>query len=1745
MEREQLSFTRKWARQTKLLLWKSWLVSYRNRSGTLIQLLAPFFLILSLFILQLGFKARPDSGELFTPLRDPSTKYFTSIPNCFSPAGNCYTFTYTPSGDPDVERVVQMIRDNNDPPISAEKVKGFATADDMDAHLFNNYNSTQGAYIFRFNSTARAFDYVLQLNQTNAFLYNSEISHQEYIGAPMQYAVERAIFNFVTGGSMRYGVVHMPHPEIQSRSVIESQGPLWFFAAIMFNLVFGLGAIVTEKEMKLRSIMQIMGLYDSAYWVAWFVDLIVFTTISVLVLIISGCIFQFKFFLQNDFGLYFLLLWLFGLTMVSMTFLVSTFVRKATSSTLVGFCVFIIGFFMQLVGAIIFNTSGKGVRAIFSLFSPTILQIGLTNLGAFTSREDDTGLRWSDRNKEIQNLSFREAYLWLILDFFLYLLIALYLDNVLPNAYGTKRPWYYFVTPSYWTGKARPRTDLDDIDAKLYTQSDYDQMDDDVKAEKNAVKDGNVSNDTAVIINQLVKIYAASEEEGGCCSCCKAKPPPQVAVKGLSLTVKEDTLLCLLGPNGAGKTTTIHMLCGFHEATAGDATIFGRSIANNIKEVQSIMGVCPQFDILWNELTGEEHLELFAGLKCLDPAFIPSEVDRLLESVELHDVRKERSSGYSGGMKRRLSVAISLIGDPKIVFLDEPTTGMDPVSRRKVWDVIEASKKGKVIVLTTHSMEEADILGDKVAIMAKGQLQCVGSSLHLKQKFGAGYLVTVGSEPSKTSEVLDFFQSRIPGCELNGAIVSGYMSLTIPRESTAQLVPFFRELQERKSDLGIKDLQLGLTTLEEVFLTIAESSELKEIAVEISAEKEDPALSPSPPLKKKFEVEESPRSHQMDQIELGVKGSGNSTNADQEPMTPTQLNLAQFRALFGKTITLQRRQKKTIICQLVTPPLLIILMFLFQILADGLTTITDIPENAKGTIVPPFQLLPLPTGRSFDPRGSALVDSIRASGTELWYVGDSGVDVGSYTDRTGLLGKVTFPLPGNNVTTKFSSPSSYPSTISVYLNDRVFGFPIRFVPFASKAEMESQMYSRSREIPKVAGGYQFKQFDYVNNQVDFNVYYNFTISSGDELPFLINRITNAAAAGVATGSGGPYTNRMLGIKTFPTRKATIGRIDIVSLGASILIVLILQQLLPVFVTNIVAEKETKTMEVMNMMGLKMPIYWIVHYIFNYCLYLVVMIFMVIFGAILNFNFLRINEFGTYFVLYLIWGHTLIAMSFLISIVFTSSRSSLVTGYFYIIASAIFAQVLVNNIIGVVTTASSATVFGMSVVPPFALFRGQYYLSLMVRNGNTGIRMSNVNQPYVNLAAVYGFLAVEWLIMMILWAYLHQVIPSGWGVRKHPLWFLGFGKHNKSAEESMMTPRDNENLPADVLEAKRKVFSPEGENYGIRVLDLKKTYPGIDGNPPKTAVRGVSFGVPKNSCLGVLGHNGAGKTTTIHMLIGLFPASSGTAYIHGRNMEDSLDEIRTIMGVCPQHDVLWPTLTGREHLTFYGTLKGLKGVDLEQKVEVALKKVNLWKARNKPSSKYSGGMRRRLSVAIAVLGSPKVIYLDEPSTGLDPKSRKELWSVINSAKENASVILTTHSMEEADALCDEIMIMSHGEIKCIGLSADLKGRFGEGFKLSFQVGRGENDAPAHEFLMNLIPQAVLLNELAGTRNYEVPKESISLETVFREMETHKEELKITDWAITNTTLEEVFLKISMGDDKPKKRIQSDDYLVPIS
>jgi len=286
--------------------------------------------------------------------------------------------------------------------------------------------------------------------------------------------------------------------------------------------------------------------------------------------------------------------------------------------------------------------------------------------------------------------------------------------------------------------------------------------------------------------------------------------------------------------------------------------------------------------------------------------------------------------------------------------------------------------------------------------------------------------------------------------------------------------------------------------------------------------------------------------------------------------------------------------------------------------------------------------------------------------------------------------------------------------------------------------------------------------------------------------------------------------------------------------------------------------------------------------------------------------------------------------------------------------------------------------------------------------------------------------------------------------------------NRSGGESQIHTDDEVELDEDVRVEEERVLSQDKSDEAIVLKKLVKQW-----NPQKIAVNKMTLGIPAGQCFGLLGINGAGKTTTLGMLTAEFPPSEGDAWLNGYSVSKEPDMIRRSIGYCPQFDAHFMNMTGREHVELYAKIKGVPKDQLLFLCSAKLKEVGLSEEdADKLSAGYSGGMKRKLSVACASIGEPRIVFLDEPSTGMDPVARRDLWKTILSLVKggSTSVVLTTHSMEECEALCPRIGIMAGGRLKCLGSAQHLKSRFGKGYQVELSIkAHSTND---EDYLKNL-------------------------------------------------------------------------------
>jgi ABC-2 type transport system ATP-binding protein len=280
----------------------------------------------------------------------------------------------------------------------------------------------------------------------------------------------------------------------------------------------------------------------------------------------------------------------------------------------------------------------------------------------------------------------------------------------------------------------------------------------------------------------------------------------------VDLTVAEGTIFALLGPNGAGKTTMVRILSTLIPADAGDIRVAGHDVASEPDGVRAAIGVTGQFSAVDNLLTGAENLRLMADLRHLGRRAGPRRVTELLERFDLTDAADKLLSTYSGGMRRRLDLAMTLIGQPKLIFLDEPTTGLDPRSRRTMWQIIgELAGDGVTIFLTTQYLDEADRLADQIAVLDHGRIVAAGTPAELKRRIPGGHIELHFADPDALRRAAELLGTDQPDPE--------QLALQVPGDGTvASLRRLLGQLDSAR--IEVEDLAIHIPDLDDVFFAV-------------------------------------------------------------------------------------------------------------------------------------------------------------------------------------------------------------------------------------------------------------------------------------------------------------------------------------------------------------------------------------------------------------------------------------------------------------------------------------------------------------------------------------------------------------------------------------------------------------------------------------------------------------------------------------------------------------------------------------------------------------------------------------------------------------------------------------------------------------------------------------------------------------------------------------------------------------
>uniref|UniRef100_A0A8B9GPW6 P-type phospholipid transporter n=1 Tax=Astyanax mexicanus TaxID=7994 RepID=A0A8B9GPW6_ASTMX len=1551
--------------------------------------------------------------------------------------------------------------------------------------------------------------------------------------------------------------------------VLNRSLPLFLTLAWTYSVAMIIKCVVYEKEARLKETMRIMGLSSGTLWLSWFVSSYLNFLISSLLLVTVlkvGDILPY-----SDPAVVFFFLSAFATATIMLCFLISTFFSRANLAAACGDLAYF-SLYLPYVLCVSWREYLTSVHRILASFlSPVAFGFGCEYLSQY--EEQGLGIQWSNMwssPTEGDKYSLSTSIIMLYVDAFIYGVATWYIEVVFPGQYGIPRPWYFVFQLKYWGGAL--------MEAGLpIPPAPIDEGDNRIEAEPSDLILG-------VAIHNLVKIY---------------KKGAKLAVNHLSVKFFEGQITSFLGHNGAGKTTTLSILTGLFPPTAGSVYIKGMDIRTDMNEIRRTLGVCPQHNVLFDMLTVEEHVWFYGHMKGMSSSEVKKEMASLLEDVGLTHKRHEQTKNLSGGMQRKLSVAIAFIGGSKVVILDEPTAGVDPYSRRGIWDLLLKYRKDRTIILSTHYMDEADLLGDRIAIISQGKLCCCGSSLFLKSHLGTGYYLTA---------VKKELQSRTPtsasgksddtglGSEVNSSDISGLVALAQHYVSGARLVEdvgrevvinlphaasedgtlalFLAELDKRQAEFGIISYGLSDTTLEEIFLKVAEETG-------VDAEPDEAATPPAVSPSQQGEPPEDRDAEAQETDPLSGDGRGSVS------LTGWGLTWQQLRALFTKRLLYATRSRKGFIAQIVLPALFILIDLLFSLI---------VPPMGK---YPALELQPWMYGEQFtffsndapqdpamqnllsallDPPGfgtKCLASDMEAQctgenvGTKFnspqipfstwklfnspnWTMEHPSPDCMCSTEevrrmlpdcpegagglpppQVRLTGDILQNLTGRNISDYLMK--TYPQILKKSMKTKKWVNEFRYGGFSLGAKgSQTLIGSLQLEESVMAIRKQYKiaelldrlpdLFTDLNSQNNVKVWYN---NKGWHAMVSFVNIMNNGLLRASLPPGPERQKHGITAYNHPLNLTKEQLSDMVLMTTSVdvllsISVIFAMSLVPAsFVLFLIEERVSKAKHLQFVSGVKPILYWTANFVWDMLNYTVpATLVVLIFIGFQQQAYVSEKNLPALVLLLLLYGWAITPLMYPASFVFSVPSTAYVTltsiNLFIGINGSIATFVLelftneVNRILKKV----------FLIFPHFCLGRG---LIDMAKNQAMADALQRLGKCHMPSPIVWDFvgknlfaMAVEGVVFFI----FTILLQYKFFIRCRLPWF-----------EPVLPPLCAED--EDVGRERDRVKNGRTQDDILTLIDLSKVYK----SGKKPAVNRLCLGIPRGECFGLLGVNGAGKTSTFLMLTGDTSVTCGEAFLCKHSVLTEMDRVHQLMGYCPQFDAINELLTGREHLEFYARLRGVPEAYVAKVAQWGVKKLGLTHYADREAGGYSGGNKRKLSTAISLIGAPPVIFLDEPTTGMDPKAKRFLWNCIHSViKEGRAVILTSHSMEECEALCTRMAIMVNGRFQCLGSVQHLKNRFGDGYTIILRLSAPPKDpCPVDAYIKNSFPGIELKERHHNVLQYQLPSNSCSLARVFDVLSNNYEELGVTDYSISQTTLDQVFVNFA------KEQTDDDDQL----
>ena len=1166
--------------------------------------------------------------------------------------------------------------------------------------------------------------------------------------------------------------------------------------------------------------------------------------------------------------------------------------------------------------------------------------------------------------------------------------------------------------------------------------------------------------------------------------------PEKVALRGLSLVCPKDEITVLLGHNGAGKSSAISRLVGSAPPTSGRATIGGHDAVSRYARRE--LGFCPQHDALWDDLTVQDHLDFalrlrgFWGAKALE-----AERNALLRDVELRAKKRTRAGALSGGMRRRLSVALAFAGDPTHVVLDEPTAGVDPHARRQIQSLLLKKAKGKAVLITTHHLDEAERLGTRVAVLHKGELACAGSAEALKARYDVGYRLVVtlrqphltiaANEREKESvaaSLLSSFEKAIPSSPVDtkggararvtrdGAEAAGEISFAWPMSLSAYMPGALRALDLEKQALGVAGYGLAAPSLDGVFKAVQKENEKRH-----GISREDEARRSSEENLARFPTDDDDASRPSGNLEqLAADDADDTDDRARFSAVATAVFVASLRAL--------RRDRARLIATFVAPTLLLLA-------ACAMARFRPTPSTYAASFHVPVvaETSAFLADCGVAPFGAAASSAFAAAFADRGAFETSAVEPRNESGST-LYAENAEDTPGcfpeEALWRAFAA--AVPSALSPRGARDVVG-----VAAGAGGEARAATIWWSSERVRRGAAAALARTRALERYVS-------AFGGGQGTASEIATASAAAEAADARGAFRPWpkTNHQ-------TRRATLASTPgpAAAAAAALLAVSVPPCL---FAAAAARQRASGLRRVLLVAGAPKLAHWVGVVSADVAALVPATAIHVLAAcaaggdALLGAGWAMLPDL---FALFYAHAFAALAVAHVVAL-FVGEE-----GAHRAFPACLFLGALPATALAGITYALDATgdVAGADAAfsvarffPGFAVAQGVIELALasalshetlaVVERGKAFERTADggVNgtvslmasyapigggaRGLVDASLVAGLVAAALLVLLdgaavAARALLEQCASSEVDVRR-AIEAEGERDADVVAEETRLKELSGVVGKRSAADLETGDGAPASSNDALRVFGLRKAYLG--GVPSRPAVRDLWLGVKAGECFGLLGINGSGKTTTFRMAAGDLPPTAGRVEIGERTREAGETKTKNAkknaaVGYCPQKDALVRSLTVLEHMRLVAAARGLRSAAADTSALRAARAAGLGALAETRAGALSGGNRRKLCLAMALFGLRRegLALLDEPTAGVDPSAREIISSAIRDAakRRQCACVVTSHAVEDVAALCDRVGVMVDGAMRCLGAPQHLRSAHGKHLTLTVHVGRHQD------------------------------------------------------------------------------------------